>query len=74
MDHAFQWATKQGALIEEPLRGVRVNLVDCKVHADPVHSGGGQILQAARRLYYACELGGKPRLQEPVFLTEIASP
>lgn len=74
MDQAWQWTTKQGVLINEPLRGMRVNLMDCKIHEDAVHSGGGQILQAARRLYYACELSAEPRLQEPVFLAEITSP
>ena len=28
---AFQWATKEGGLCEEPMRGVRFNILDCTV-------------------------------------------
>ena len=28
---AFQWATKEGGLAEEPMRGVRFNIIDCTV-------------------------------------------
>jgi hypothetical protein len=28
---AFQWATKEGAVAEEPMRGIRFNILDCTV-------------------------------------------
>jgi elongation factor 2 len=56
------------------MRGVRINIVDAVLHTDSIHRGGGQIIPAARRLYYACELTGEPRLMEPIFLTEITTP
>merc|ERR1719321_2448251 len=31
---AFQWATKEGALADEPMRGIRYNLYDVTMHAD----------------------------------------
>jgi len=42
-------------------------MLDCTLHADAIHRGAGQILGTSRRLYYACELTGEPRLQEPLF-------
>jgi len=71
---AFQWATKEGGLCEEPMRGIRFNIIDCTLHADAIHRGGGQIIPTARRVCYAAELLSKPTLQEPMFLVEIACP
>jgi len=71
---AFQWATKEGVLIEENMRGVRFNLNDITVHSDPAHRGGNQIMPATRRCLFACELTAQPRFQEPVFLVEIQTP
>merc|ERR1712054_150028 len=59
MDSAFQWATKEGAMCEENMRGVRINIHDCTLHTDAIHIGGGQIIPTARRVYYACELTAK---------------
>jgi elongation factor 2 len=28
---AFQWATKEGGIAEEPMRGIRYNILDCTV-------------------------------------------
>lgn len=74
MESAFNWATRESVLCGENMRGVRVNITDAKIHPDPAHRGTGQILEAARRVYYATELSSQPRLQEPVFLAEISVP
>merc|ERR1711959_436014 len=50
---AFQWATKEGCLAEEPMRGIRYNLYDVTMHADAIHRGAGQIMPTARRCMYA---------------------
>ncbi|WRT67604.1 elongation factor 2 [Kwoniella shivajii] len=71
---AFQWATKEGGVCEEPMRGVRLNILDCTLHADAIHRGGGQIIPTCRRVTYAAQLLAKPGLQEPMFLVEIAVP
>jgi elongation factor 2 len=55
----------------EPIRGVRFNLMDCKLITDHVHRGAGQLVPAARRVYFASELTAEPRLVEPIFLCEI---
>ena len=67
----FQWATKEGPLCEENVRGVRFNIHDVTLHTDAIHRGGGQIIPTARRCFLACMLTAKPALMEPVYLCEI---
>merc|ERR1711917_101836 len=70
----FQWATKEGVLCDENLRGVRFNIYDVTLHADAIHRGGGQIIPTARRVLYASMLTAKPCIMEPVYLVEIQCP
>merc|ERR1719482_2124135 len=71
---AFQWASKEGVLCEEPMRGCRFGLYDVTLHADAIHRGAGQIMPTARRCMYACMLTAQPILMEPVFLVNITAP
>jgi elongation factor 2 len=71
---AFQWASKEGVLCEEPMRGCRFDLYDVTLHADAIHRGGGQIMPTARRCFYACMLTAEPTLLEPIFLVNITAP
>ena len=68
----FSWATQQGPLCEEQMRGCRVNLLNAELHADAIHRGTGQILPAARRVCYSSFLSATPSLLEPVYLCNIA--
>merc|ERR1711998_815379 len=34
MDSAFQWATKEGAMADQNMRGIRVDIHDCTLHTD----------------------------------------
>lgn len=61
-------------MCDENMRGIRFNIHDVTLHTDAIHRGGGQIIPAARRVFYACKLTAEPRFQEPVFLCEIQSP
>jgi elongation factor 2 len=70
----FQWASKEGVLCDENMRGIRFDIHDVTLHADAIHRGGGQIIPTARRVMYACVLTAQPRLMEPVFLVEIQCP
>ena len=74
MEAAFQWATKEGVMVDENMRGIRFNIHDVTLHADAIHRGGGQIVPTARRVFYASQLTASPRFQEPVFLVEIQCP
>jgi elongation factor 2 len=71
---AFNWATKDGVLCEENVRGCRFNVHDVTLHADAIHRGGGQIIPTARRVFYAAMLTAKPTLMEPIFQVEIQCP
>jgi len=70
----FQWASKEGVLCDENMRGCRFNIHDVTLHADAIHRGGGQIIPTAKRCFYASVLTAKPRLLEPVYLVEIQCP
>jgi len=70
----MNWASKNGPLCDEPMRGIRFNIKDVTLHTDSIHRGAGQIMPAARRVIFASELTAKPTLQEPVFLVEITCP
>jgi len=71
---AFQWASKEGVLCGESMRGVSFHITDVILHADSIHRGGGQIIPTARRSFYGAQLLAKPRLLEPVYLVEIQCP
>jgi len=71
---AFQWATKEGPLCEENMRGIRYNIQDVTLHTDAIHRGAGQIMPPTRRACFAAEMTAKPTLQEPMFLVEITCP
>ncbi|PIK55500.1 hypothetical protein BSL78_07581 [Apostichopus japonicus] len=70
----YQWATKEGVLCDENMRGVRFNIHDVTLHADAIHRGGGQIIPTARRVLYASVLTAEPCILEPVYLVEIQCP
>jgi len=70
----FQWATKEGPLCEENMRGIRFSLMDATLHADAIQRGAAQIMTPTRRCCCAAELMAKPALQEPVFLVSITCP
>eukprot|EP00899_Mesostigma_viride_P009973 jgi/Mesvir1/18978/Mv18943-RA.1 len=71
---AFQWASKEGVICDENMRGVSFELNDVVLHTDAIHRGGGQIIPTARRAMYAGVLTAVPRLMEPVYLVEIQAP
>jgi len=70
----FQWASKEGVCAEEPMRGIRFNVLDVTLHTDAIHRGAGQIMPTFRRVAYAACLLAQPTLQEPVYLVEIQCP
>uniref|UniRef100_A0A0E0C7D6 Tr-type G domain-containing protein n=1 Tax=Oryza meridionalis TaxID=40149 RepID=A0A0E0C7D6_9ORYZ len=70
----FQWASKEGALAEENMRGVCFELCDVTLHSDSIHRGGGQLIPTARRAMYAAQLTASPRLMEPMYQVDIQVP
>eukprot|EP00183_Erythrolobus_madagascarensis_P004478 CAMPEP_0185857338 /NCGR_PEP_ID=MMETSP1354-20130828/29454_1 /TAXON_ID=708628 /ORGANISM="Erythrolobus madagascarensis, Strain CCMP3276" /LENGTH=840 /DNA_ID=CAMNT_0028559605 /DNA_START=88 /DNA_END=2610 /DNA_ORIENTATION=+ len=71
---AFQWATKEGVVCDENMRGIGFYIVDCVLHTDAIHRGGGQIIPTARRSLFGAQIKADPKLLEPVFLVEIQCP
>ncbi|KAF2077004.1 hypothetical protein CYY_001713 [Polysphondylium violaceum] len=71
---AFQWASKEGVLCDENMRGIRFNILDVTLVTDSIHRGSGQIIPAARRVLYAAELTASPILLEPMYLVDITAP
>eukprot|EP01052_Picozoa_sp_SAG31_P010493 SAG31_NODE_576_length_13956_cov_10.311828_3_plen_699_part_00 len=70
----FNWATNEGPMMEEPMRGVRFNIHDVTLHADSIHRGGGQIIPTCRRVLYASLLAAEPRVMQPFFVVNITVP
>jgi len=70
----FRWACQAGPLCEEPIRGVKVKLMDAQLHEDPVHRGPAQIMPAIRRAILGSFLMAKPVLLEPIYKIGISVP
>ncbi|KAF8359678.1 eftu-2 [Pristionchus pacificus] len=70
----FQWATREGPLCEEPIRNVKLKIVDAVISNEPLYRGGGQIIPTARRCAYSAFLMATPRLMEPYYTVEVIAP
>ena len=70
----FRWACENGPLSEEPMRGLKVKLMDAQLHEDPVHRGPAQIMPATRRAFLGSFLTAKPVLLEPVYKIGVSVP
>ncbi len=64
----FVYATQEGALCGEPLRGTKTNLYEANVYS---RNGYTAILPAVKRVMKAAQLRAKPILLEPVFKMEM---
>jgi len=71
---AVAWATQEGPLMEEPMRGCWFRLHDVVLHADSIHRGGGQIIPTCRRVMLASMLAASPKVLEPMFIVNITVP
>ena len=45
----FRWASKEGALANEKMRGVCFKVCNVVLHPDAIHRGSDQIIPATRR-------------------------
>ena len=61
----FEEVMKEGPLSREPCQGVKVKLVDVKLHEDAVHRGPAQVIPASRQAIQAATLMANPTLLEP---------
>jgi len=70
----FRWTCQAGPLCREPLRGVKVKLVDAQLHEDPAHREPAQITPTIRRTIWGSLLTAKPLLLEPVYKIGVSVP
>ena len=63
-----------GGLAREPVEGLKIKLVDIKLHEDSIHRGPGQIIPAAREGIRGAMNTAKPVLWEPVQIHRIDAP
>jgi elongation factor 2 len=74
VNSGFRWAAKNGPLSDEPMRGLKVSLLDAKLHEDPVHRGPAQIMPAMKRAFWGSFLTAKPTLIEPIYKVGVSVP
>lgn len=67
----FCWAMREGPLTDEPVRAVKVRLLDATIAENEFARSGAQIIPTSRRVVYSSILTANPRLVEPVFKSEI---
>jgi elongation factor 2 len=70
----FRWACQNGPLCDEPMRGLKVKLMDASLHEDPVHRGPAQVMPAARRGILGSFLSSNPVILEPVYKIGVSVP
>lgn len=70
----FQWASREGPLCEEPVRGAKIKILEATLADKPIFRGGGQIIPTARRTVHSSLLTATPRLMEPIYRLQIQCP
>src|SRR3990172_7169401 len=61
----FEEVMKAGPLSREPVMGVKVKLMDAKLHEDSIHRGPAQVIPASRQAVQAAILMAGATLLEP---------
>ncbi|MDP3066599.1 MAG: elongation factor EF-2, partial [Methanobacteriaceae archaeon] len=62
----FESAMDDGPIAREKVMGLKIKLVDAKIHEDAVHRGPAQVLPAIRKAVYGAIMLADPVLLEPV--------
>jgi len=70
----FHWACRRGPLCEEPLRGVKVELLDAQLHEEPKQREPTQIMRTISRAILGSALTAKPVLLEPIYKINVSVP
>lgn len=63
---AFIEAMDKGPLANEKVMGLKVKLVDAKLHEDSIHRGPAQVIPAVRNAIYGAMVQGERILLEPI--------
>ena len=70
----FIWTCRTGILGEQPLRGVKVKLMDVKLDANPENREPSQVTRATSRAILGSLLTANPTLLEPIYRVEVSVP
>jgi elongation factor 2 len=71
---SFKEAMDEGPLAREPCAGVKVMLVDAKLHEDAIHRGPAQVIPALRRSVRQAMIGAQAYIFEPKQIIRIDVP
>lgn len=72
--NGFKWSCKSGPLCGEPIRGIKVKLLDVKLHENPMQGDSMQIIPAIRKAIFGSFLTANPVLLEPIYKIQITAP
>jgi elongation factor 2 len=70
----FTFASKAGPLCGEPIRNMKVSLINIKLSESPEHHRPAEIMHGLGKAIFGSFLTAKPALLEPVYITVISSP
>jgi elongation factor 2 len=70
----FQWACRNGPMCEQPMRNVKVNLIDADIQGEPSLREPKQIVRAMSRAILGSFLTAEPILLEPICKIEVSTP
>jgi len=70
----FYWTCRTGPLSEQPLRGVKVKLMDVKLDRNPENREPSQVTRAISRAILGSLLTANPILLEPIYKVEVSVP
>ncbi|MDO9045803.1 MAG: elongation factor EF-2 [Methanobacteriaceae archaeon] len=62
----FESALDDGPIAKEKVMGIKIKLMDAKIHEDAVHRGPAQVLPAIRKAVYGSLMLAGPTLLEPI--------
>jgi elongation factor 2 len=65
LKQSFTEAMNEGPLAREPCTGVKVRIVDAKLHEDAIHRGPAQVIPAVRSAIRQAMVAGKAFILEP---------
>ena len=70
----FESALDDGPIARERAMGIKIKLMDAKIHEDAVHRGPAQVLPAIRKAVYGAIMMANPTLLEPIQKVFINTP
>jgi elongation factor 2 len=70
----FESALDQGPIANEKVLGLKIRLVDAKLHEDAVHRGPAQVLPSIRKAIFGAIMSARPTLLEPIQKVFINTP